>query len=112
MAETEDSPATSKGPTGNRNDAHSPHGEDPVPRDAVDLDVSWLVSPDLPAIDVLLRLHVVACRGGRSLWLHGASRELVELLELVGLREIVHLCPCVGQRGPFRPHAAGPGNSL
>jgi hypothetical protein len=92
MAEPEDSPAASKEPTGDGNNGRSPHGEDPVPRVAVDLDVSWPVSPDMPAIDVLARLHVVACRDGRSLWLHGASRGLVELLDLAGLREIVHLC--------------------
>jgi hypothetical protein len=65
----------------------------------VNLDVSWLVSPDLLAIDLLARLHVVACRSGRALWLHGASSELVELLEFLGLREIVHLCPCLGRSG-------------
>jgi ABC-type transporter Mla MlaB component len=81
------------------------HGEDPVAPDAVNLDVSWLASPDLPALVVLARLHVVACRGGRSLWLHGASSELIELLELVGLREIVHLCPSVGRSGDRFGHA-------
>lgn len=99
MTEMEDCSGTSKGPTGNGNDAHSPHGENLVKADAVDIDVSWLISPDLQAIDVLARLHVVAYRSGRSLWLHGASGPLIELFELVGLRETVHLCPCVSRIG-------------
>ena len=78
--------------------------DSPAPGRAVDLDVSWLVSPDLPAIDVLARLHVLACRGGCSLWLHGATDELVELLELVGLGGIVHLCPCTGRDGARLRH--------
>jgi hypothetical protein len=88
MAETDSSA------TGNRNHGYLPHCEALVVRDAVNLDVSWLLSPDLPAIDVIARLHVVACRRDRQLWLHGATCELIELLELVGLRDIMHLCPC------------------
>jgi hypothetical protein len=54
---------------------------------------------------VLARLHVVACRDGRSLCLHGATGELIDLLDLVGLRQIVHLCPCTtrGRDRPSRP---------
>ncbi len=33
---------------------------------------------------------------GQSVWLHGATCEIVELVELVGPREIVHLCPSCG----------------
>jgi ABC-type transporter Mla MlaB component len=90
MAETEDS----RGPHGSWSGIDSPRGDDPVPGNAVDLNVSWLASADLSAIDVLIRLHVVARHCGRSLWLHGATSELVELFELVGLREIIYLCPC------------------
>jgi hypothetical protein len=99
MTEPENSPGTSNGPTAKLIDARASYGDDPVARNAVDVDVSWLVSPDLPAIDVLARLQVVGRRCGRPLWLHGATTELVELLELVGLREIVHLCPCAGRSG-------------
>jgi ABC-type transporter Mla MlaB component len=60
---------------------------------AVDLDVSWLVPADLGAVDALARLHVVAARRGCRLRLHGADSGLAELVELVGLGGILHLCP-------------------
>src|SRR5215472_18513092 len=90
MAETEDS----RGPHASWSGIDAPRDDDSIPGNAVDLDVSWLPSGDLSAIDVLARLHVVARHCGRSLWLHGATSELVELFELVGLREMIHLCPC------------------
>jgi hypothetical protein len=99
MAQTDDPASTSKGPQGTRPGAYPPNVGDPTSREAVDLDVSRLVSPDLMTVDALARLHLDANRAGRSLWLHGASRELGELLELVGLREVVHLCPCLGGGG-------------
>jgi ABC-type transporter Mla MlaB component len=67
--------------------------------DGVDLDVSWLVPADLSAIDALVRLQVAASRCGRRLQLHGADRALVELLELVGLDDVVNLCRCCDRRG-------------
>ena len=60
---------------------------------AVDLDVAWLVPADLSAIDALARLQVAASRCGRWLQLHGADGGLVELLDFVGLGDVVHLCP-------------------
>ena len=60
----------------------------------VDLDVSWLVPPDLSAVDALARLQVAASRSGRWLLLHGADGGLVELVEFVGLGDVVHLCRC------------------
>ena len=59
----------------------------------VDLDVSWLVPADLGAVDALARLQIAASRCGWWLQLHGANGGLVELVELVGLGEIMHLCP-------------------
>ena len=59
----------------------------------VDLDVSWLVPADLGAVDALARLQVAASRCGWWLQFHGANGGLVELVELVGLGEIMHLCP-------------------
>ena len=59
----------------------------------VDLDVSWLVPADLGAVDALARLQIAASRCGRWLQFHGANGGLVELVELVGLGEIMHLCP-------------------
>lgn len=64
---------------------------------AVDLDVSWLVPADLGAVDALARLHVVAARCGCRLRLHGADGGLAELVELVGLGDVLHLCPCSRQ---------------
>jgi hypothetical protein len=60
----------------------------------VDLDVSWLVPADLCAVDALARLQVAASRCGRRLLLHGADGGLAELLEYVGLGDVVHLSPC------------------
>ena len=60
----------------------------------VDLDVSWLVPPDLGAVDALARLQVAASRCGRSLQLHGACAGLPELLEFIGLGDVLHVCDC------------------
>src|SRR6185437_3447490 len=49
----------------------------------IDLDVSWLVPPDLSAVDALARLQVAASRRGRLLHLHGACAGFPELLEFV-----------------------------
>ncbi|MGH9289915.1 MAG: hypothetical protein ACRD0V_16755 [Acidimicrobiales bacterium] len=72
-------------------------GEAPSPArardEAVDLDVSWLVPADLGAVDALARLQVAVSRCGRRLQLHGANGGLAELLEFVGLGDVVHLCP-------------------
>jgi STAS domain len=60
----------------------------------VDLDVSWLVPPDLAAVDALARLHLAASGRDRSLVLHHADSGLLELLELLGLAGCLHVCPC------------------
>jgi len=59
----------------------------------VDLDVSWLVAADLRAVDALARLQLVASRRGRRLQLHGAGPSLVALLDVVGLDDVVRVCP-------------------
>lgn len=59
----------------------------------VDLDVSWLVPADLDAVDALARLQVAASRCGWWLQFHGSDGGLVELVEFVGLGDLVHLCP-------------------
>jgi hypothetical protein len=58
-------------------------------RCAVDLDVSWLVPADLGVVEALARLQLAALRCGRRLQLHGAHGGLVELLEFVGLGDVV-----------------------
>lgn len=69
----------------------------------IDLDVSWLVPADLGAVDALARLQVTAARCGRSLQLHGARGGLPELLDFLGLVDVLHLCrcchPCAGKPG-------------
>jgi hypothetical protein len=60
----------------------------------VDLDVSWLVPADLAAVDALARLQVAASRCGWWLQFHGADGGLVELVDVVGLTDVVHLCRC------------------
>ena len=75
------------------------HAEEEVtgrrwPAVVVELDVSWLVEVDVASIDALARLQVVAHRCGCSVRLHGAGPSLVEMLELVGLREIMRICDC------------------
>jgi ABC-type transporter Mla MlaB component len=65
----------------------------PAGHEVVDLDVSWLVPADLDAVDALARLQVSLSRCGRRLRLHGANGGLSELLEFVGLGDVVHVCP-------------------
>jgi hypothetical protein len=89
-----------------RNDSHHAWHDDRVPsgippsstkatRDlVVDLDISWLVPADIETVDALARLQVAASRSGCWLQLHGAQGGLVELLELVGLGDVVHRCSC------------------
>ena len=62
----------------------------------VDLSVSWLVTADLTAVDALARLQLAATQRAHRLQLHGADQELADLLEFVGLSDIVHLCPNCG----------------
>jgi hypothetical protein len=45
--------------------------------------------PDLAIMDVLARLQLVARRHGCSVRVSGACADLVELLDLVGLRELL-----------------------
>jgi ABC-type transporter Mla MlaB component len=70
--------------------------------DEVELDVSWLVSADVAAVDALARLQVAAHRCGCSLRLHGAPPSLVEVLELIGLAEIMPSCDCASGCAPQR----------
>jgi len=72
----------------------------------VDLDVSWLVPADLAAVDALACLQVRLSRCGRLLRLHGIDGGLEELLEFVGLSDVMHLCRC--RRGACKATAPGP----
>jgi hypothetical protein len=66
-------------------------------RPPVHMDVSWVVPADLTAVDALARLQLVAGRCGRTLRLHGADGRLVELVELVGLRDTLVVCDCAAE---------------
>ena len=65
----------------------------PAGGQVVDLDVSWLVPADLDAVDALARLQVAVSRRGRRLLLHRVNGGLAELLDFVGLSDVVHECP-------------------
>ena len=78
--------------------AHS--GDERGTHPFVHLDVSWMVPADLCAVDVLARLQLVALQRGRSLELHGADRDLVDLLEFVGLEAVIRVCPCCRAPAP------------
>ena len=49
------------------------------------------LAPDALTIDALARLQLAARRVGREVSLHGASLELVELLELCGLTGVLRV---------------------
>ena len=49
------------------------------------------LAPDALTIDALARLQLAARRIGREVALHGASLELVELLELFGLTGVLRV---------------------
>jgi hypothetical protein len=68
----------------------------------VDLDVSWVVPADLRAVDALARLQIAATQRGRWVQLHGADAGLAELVEFVGLGDVLHLCHCGRSYGPRR----------
>jgi ABC-type transporter Mla MlaB component len=59
--------------------------------DVVVCDVGAIVDPDVSTIDALARLQLTARRLGRGISLSHASRELQELLVLMGLRDAVPL---------------------
>ena len=67
--------------------------ERPAGHEVVDLDVSWLVPADLDAVDALARLQVAVSRCGRRLLIHGVNGGLAELLDFVGIGDVVHVCP-------------------
>lgn len=62
----------------------------------VDVDVSWLVPSDLAAVDALARLQVVVTGCGGLLRLHGVDGGLAEMLEFVGLGDVIRICRCCG----------------
>jgi ABC-type transporter Mla MlaB component len=59
-------------------------------RTVVPYDVGWILRPDVHAVDALARLQLAARRRGFTLTLVNVSRELAELVELMGLREVLN----------------------
>ncbi len=64
----------------------------------LDDDVGWVVCdvgalpPDAASVDALARLQLSARRLGLDVGLGNASDELLELIALVGLREVLPVC--------------------
>ena len=56
-------------------------------------DVRALTDPDAVALDAVARLRLTARRSGRRLVLLHAATELVELLDLVGMTELLRPAP-------------------
>jgi hypothetical protein len=69
----------------------------------VDVDASWLVPSDLAAVDALARLQVVVNGRAGLLRLHGIDGGLAELLDFVGLGDVMHLCRCCTATGVIEP---------
>lgn len=61
------------------------------PGEIVEIDVSWLAPIDLAAVDLLVRLHLAATRRGYTVRFHGGGAGLVELLELMGLTDVLRV---------------------
>jgi ABC-type transporter Mla MlaB component len=55
-------------------------------------DVGALVEPDVTAVDALARLQLAARRSGCRITLQGVGPELWDLLELMGLRDVLPAC--------------------
>jgi anti-anti-sigma regulatory factor len=62
----------------------------PTPRTIV-CDVGEVVEPDLATIDTLARLQLTARREGCEIRLRDASKELWDLLVLVGLDDVLRV---------------------
>jgi STAS domain len=72
----------------------------------IDLDVSAFV-PDVLTIDALSRLQLSARRHGRRLRLRNASDELQNLIDLVGLGEVLGVCGVEPRRQPEQREQRG-----
>ena len=56
-------------------------------------DVAWVSRGDVHAVDALARLQLAAKRRGRRLVLQNASRDLADLVWLMGLADVLGLEP-------------------
>lgn len=62
--------------------------------DVLVIDVSEVVDPDVSTVDAMAQLHLLARRFGCEARFQKASRELQELIELLGLTEVLRVEPC------------------
>lgn len=69
-------------------------GPSPAADPRVDVDLSWLVAADLAAVDVVARLCLAAVQRGHTVCLHGVDARLNDLLDLVGLHDVLQVCGC------------------
>jgi hypothetical protein len=60
-------------------------------RAVIELDVAWIAPADLEAVDALVRLQLAATRRGVRLRLRHPSADLCDLLQVVGLEEVLEL---------------------
>jgi hypothetical protein len=56
-------------------------------------DVAWIARGDVHAVDALARLQLAAKRRGVTLVLRNASRDLAELVGLMGLADVLAVEP-------------------
>ena len=75
-----------------------------------DIDASWvacdvgaLADPDVRAVDALARLQLTANRLGLEVRLRHASQGLQELLDLVGLFDVLPVCAASGLEPSRQP---------
>jgi anti-anti-sigma regulatory factor len=59
--------------------------------DVLVIDVSEVAHPDVSTVDAMARLHLLARRCGRDAHFCRASRELNELVDLLGLSEVLRV---------------------
>jgi ABC-type transporter Mla MlaB component len=60
--------------------------------DVVICDLAVSITPETETVDALARLQLTARRSGAKLTIQDASDQLRELLEFVGLDDVVELC--------------------
>jgi ABC-type transporter Mla MlaB component len=71
----------------------------------IDWDLSALVQVDAGTVDALARLQLTARRSGARVRLRNASRELVELVDFMGLSEVLRVE--AGGQAEEREHPPG-----
>jgi anti-anti-sigma regulatory factor len=62
--------------------------------DVLVIDVSEVVDPDVSTVDAMAQLHLLARRFGCEALFQKASRELQDLIDLLGLTEVLRVEPC------------------